>query len=1488
MKRFFKLNVFALVALLFLGVADVWGIGINKNVPLNLEPVGGNCTWDLYTKKLTWTASTWNLYKLKDWDDSDLSGYDKMVINVSNATDNKAYRVVITIDGTLYTYSTSGNGEKTIDIRNDFKNGTNTIQSIDGNPLRHVESIQIGGDSEPDKDGQGNVQPASITINSIKFHKPLNWNRSGRITFYAPDFNCGDNVTAGSEGKFTFSRKWSDIHLEFDNDGLETTEIERIEQNVSGSQIYQAFVGNNNAAAFNLADAQRNKIKFGEFRICSETDNSNTITLQSVTFVKKKTNFDVTQDRLYFEDFEDKTQASLLDESKAPAANARPSDSQVGKYYLYGGRGKILKDPTFGQYYQNLADADEYTKSLSQNYLRYIFTDGERSANVNAIKKSGAATIGFWVNGQVAVDYELPLERGSMFCIFSNDCFAKADAGNIRPKDRPRFMFDLSCNGWVYSYMPNTKVYNNDKDTVDVGNNYFFYGEKYANSGVKNPLGSLFGKDNYTNTLDQSQHKFYDDKKWHYVTYVMDNNLTRVKIYLDGVLTGTVENVTNLPNTNHSESDFSGDNDYIGRTFYLRNIVLGGLTPHGLFYDQQYYSDAALAYDDIAMYGKALTQDEIRSIIEQKNYTPEEWHYGDSFEEYNEIKGGHEDPHNISGLNVNYSFDSTTKYLKVNGGTKLTIPNVPKNYYVRIEYAFANQGGSNAFPYSNVGNLKWVGTRVSENNDNLPKTYQGQTYFVMTYQASEAGTYDLNVGTDALVRSIIITPYEYAKLKFGNWNEKKTSFTALSKPKDSYVKYVEFDVQRINGTNYYKKNGVDVGENPVLPEVSLAKDGRYLDGKPAYEDINNYREDLNHYPYIKFTSTAPHVAHINKEGKISMTGIAGNTIIIAELISDNKFVGSEIVDSFEIRIKKEENTLRLAKGEKIKVNQKFPDDVNSAGKNLDNITMTIGGWYHTNRYSVPGETKQVRDEWKAVDYFQGPIRPDEEILDNFNKYSIGTRVAKSESLGNDDGDFHPEISFENNITPWTLPCRGAYVKFEPLKAGIVTMYLLQTGNLDNIVTDEKDHSHSTHVYWRPIYITDETGKVVDFVQTATNGFITYNDNFFVGDKRRAQFIESIPETYNQILKDDLLDLREKHNDQFRTLIDNWNNAGWKQKVIPTGDGGYMVMSKSIVRYTFNVHPGKTYYLFSNQTQIAISGFNFEEGRLLDTKTQNYETAPVRDVVEGTSLNFTDVLNDPQPEIPTNGKGKDITHVTYERNFAQGKWSSICLPFSMNNRQMREQFGEETAVVLLKTIHDDGKMELIWHVNQDIIAGYPYFILPKGEVKHNNVTNSTITKISVDTYFNNEIQKEHPLFSVGSNGNTFDWQSTYSGVNYKTDFPYVFEGNFKKENLPAGSYVMSNNGTLSKLKNATTAKPFRAYIKYQGSNASHAKPLYTSINWQEGEETTAINDIIFQNGILMESSDVYGVDGSIIRHDVQNLKDLSKGVYIVNGKKFVVK
>ena len=1221
----------------------------------------------------------------------------------------------------------------------------------------------------------------------------------------------------------------------------------------SNNDLARIKQGFNDTNTKDLSTAQRNKVSFGKFLLFNESGSKRpNITLNTVTFTKKKYVFNVAQNRIYFEDFEKLSDASFLDGKNAPTE--APNASQQGKYYLYGGRGKILSDPTFGKYYQNLADADEYTKSLSENFLRYTFTDSQRDYNEQEIKKTGAASVGFWVNGQVAVDYELPLERGSMFCIFSNDRFRKADNFD----ERARFMFDLSCNGWTYLYMPNTH-----SSGVDIGWNEFIYGEKAKNSGVANPLQSLFGKDNYTNPLDQSKHKFYDDKKWHYVTYVMDNQLMRITVYLDGEKTGEIADWSKLPEADHRDKpngNPSGTADLVGRTKYLRNIILGGFTPHGLFYDRQYYSDAALAYDDIAIYSKALTQEEIRSIIEQKQYTPKEWHYGDSFKEYNESKGGHEDPHDVSGLGVNGSFDSRTGYLNVN--STLTIPNVPKGYYVRIEYDGNDDATSSA-----DDKFTYVGLREEE---------KPEGFYVATYKATKEGvnTYTVNVTGVIKVRSIVITPYQYATLKYGNMEEDE--FGQFFLPLDKDNKYVAFNVKREGTTNYYSSedNKEELGENPALPILTLNIDGeRKEDGEPIYKTISKYVEGKNN-PYIKYTSTSPHVAYINKSGQIKMTGIAGNTFIIAELISDNLYNGSEVLDSFEIRIRKEERTLRLENGDKVNVNQKFEE--------LDNITLTIGGWKHegTNTYNIPG-VGTVSDSWADATDFEDPILGMAGVLDGFNQYSAGTHVARSESLG----EYYPKQDFANNITPWNLPCRGAYIKVEPLKAGIVSIYLRQEGNLYDKVYDK---GHSRHVTWRPVYITDETGTPVDFVQPATNGLITYNDNFFVGDKRRAQFIEGIEETYNDdaSLRQDLLNLKKNDYEKFRILIDNWNNAGWRQKVIPTGDGGYMVMSDAVVRYTFNVHPGKTYYLFSNQTQVAISGFNFEQGRLLNTRQgYNYETSPVRNVTRGTKLTWQDNLEN-QPSIPTSANN-DITTVVYERNFAQGKWSSICLPFSMNNRQMREQFGEETAVVLLKTIHEDGKMELIWHVNQDIIAGYPYFILPKGKLKNTNVKNGVITKITADAYFNDRINAEHPLFSVGSNGQTFDWQDVYDGANYNRDYPYVFEGNFSNEELPAGSYVMSNNGALTKIKNAVTAKPFRAYMKYQGSDANHAKPLYTSINWQN-DETTSIDDIIFQNGILMEASDVYGIDGTVIRRNVQNLSNLSKGVYIVNGKKFVVK
>ena len=321
------------------------------------------------------------------------------------------------------------------------------------------------------------------------------------------------------------------------------------------------------------------------------------------------------------------------------------------------------------------------------------------------------------------------------------------------------------------------------------------------------------------------------------------------------------------------------------------------------------------------------------------------------------------------------------------------------------------------------------------------------------------------------------------------------------------------------------------------------------------------------------------------------------------------------------------------------------------------------------------------------------------------------------------------------------------------------------------------------------------------------------------------------------------------------------------------------MSNGIVRYSFNVLPGQTYYVFSNDTKLGYAGYNFEEGKQLrDDASSTYDTKPLTDVsasVSETIVYKDKLLSEYSPNEPSELEKKYCVPIEYERNFTANTWSSICLPFSMNRKQMEENFGEGTSVVLLKQVinsgKDRGKMELIWHVNQDIIAGYPYFILPTKDV----------TKIEANVNYRKNISV--PYLAVSSNGKSYAHNGSYT---YYSDYPYIFEGNFNDVEIPAGSYVMSNTGTLTRLKNNVTAKPFRAYVRCL--NAAQAKPLTAmDINDLEGE-TTSIEEILQDNGIILESSDVYGVNGLKVRSNTHSLEGLSKGVYVVNGKKYVVK
>lgn len=161
----------------------------------------------------------------------------------------------------------------------------------------------------------------------------------------------------------------------------------------------------------------------------------------------------------------------------------------------------IVKDAVFGHYFQNIPDAGIYDRYGASDYMRVVL--GEKNSlsghdGIDGIQKTGKVTIGFWVNGDIAVNRGLAYDEPSMFYIAGNTYYDENEN-----KGRNPHMFNITCSGGLTGYM---KV----NDTT------FDY-----NSGT-----SSFGE--LCDTTDFYNKNFYKDCNWHYITYQKYDNLSRL------------------------------------------------------------------------------------------------------------------------------------------------------------------------------------------------------------------------------------------------------------------------------------------------------------------------------------------------------------------------------------------------------------------------------------------------------------------------------------------------------------------------------------------------------------------------------------------------------------------------------------------------------------------------------------------------------------------------------------------------------------------------------------------------------------------------------------------------------------------------------------------------------------------------------------------------------------------------------------------------
>lgn len=211
----------------------------------------------------------------------------------------------------------------------------------------------------------------------------------------------------------------------------------------------------------------------------------------------------------------------------------------------------------------------------------------------------------------------------------------------------------------------------------------------------------------------------------------------------------------------------------------------------------------------------------------------------------------------------------------------------------------------------------------------------------------------------------------------------------------------------------------------------------------------------------------------------------------------------------------------------------------------------------------------------------------------------------------------------------------------------------------------------------------------------------------------------------------------------------------------------------------------------------------------------------------------------------------VADVTLNRTLTT-YWNSIVLPFAVNKEQIAAQFGEGTVVAAYKdaTI-DETSTTLNFEVVEEMQANVPYLIKP----------------------------------TQASNTYTFQGVAIKPADNLEAGEGEIkFVGNYENgKQLAEGDYFIDANRNLFYSANGTeTMKAFRAI--FVSTAAASAKTMFFSIRGNSGE-TTGIEDVKTLAG---KTFDVYSINGMLVRKNATNLNGLAKGVYVVNGKKYIAK
>lgn len=244
-------------------------------------------------------------------------------------------------------------------------------------------------------------------------------------------------------------------------------------------------------------------------------------------------------------------------------------------------------------------------------------------------------------------------------------------------------------------------------------------------------------------------------------------------------------------------------------------------------------------------------------------------------------------------------------------------------------------------------------------------------------------------------------------------------------------------------------------------------------------------------------------------------------------------------------------------------------------------------------------------------------------------------------------------------------------------------------------------------------------------------------------------------------------------------------------------------------------------------------------------------------------------------------------VTYNirRYFHKDQWESLILPCTLTGDQVKQTFGGEKEVKLSAFKEVNGTCVYFQTVDLDkegIVAGKPYIIkVGKG---------ADIESKKEYTFpwgINKTVKVKGPIYQVKGvvpptfTGNGVTTEETTSG-GYKVQFHGFY---YDPGAAPRNAYVV-NNGNMYHLSSDWNSFVGTSWYVTITDADGNAKAL--SFSFDGDSSTTAIENVTRQEDAAVQTDGfVYNLSGQRVGTR-NNMSNLSSGIYVVAGKKFVVK